>query len=161
MTKYLFSALFFAFGLNLIAQEQKPTDPKKVQVMQQYVYYLDNGFEKIDLLKVGTVNRAFFTMGNPRLIIAKKNDPSLKNLLNSFTLIVYPADQSVQAKVFNTFSPAFTEGARQMMYIMKPDSKITFTEVKLNIIDASYQEPGSKYKNDPGTLPVSFFLYLK
>jgi hypothetical protein len=161
MIKYLFSALFFALTLTAIAQEQKPIDSKKLQIMQQYVYFLDNGFEKIDLLKVGSVNRAFFTMGNPRLIIAKKNDPKLKNLLNSFTLIVYPTDQSVQAKVFYIYSPAFTEGARQMMYVMKPESKITFTEVKLNVIDATYQEPGSKYKNDPGTLPVSFFLYLK
>jgi len=137
-------------------------DKKKVEIMQRYVYYLDNGFQRVDLLKVPSVDRSFFSMGNPRLIIAAKNDPSLKNLLNSFTLIVNPADQSVQTKVFNIYSAAFTDGCRQMLYAMKPESKITFTEVKLNVLDETTSNiPGGKYKNPAGTLPASFFLYLK
>ncbi|MFN4083137.1 MAG: hypothetical protein ACK4K9_05840 [Bacteroidia bacterium] len=156
---YIFLILF-SFYNQVFAQHQ--TDPKKIEVMQRYVYFLDNGFEKIDLLKVGSVDRSFFTLGNPRLIIARKNDPSLKNLLNSFTIAVQPSDPSVQSKVFPIKSPAFTEGCRQMIYVMKPESKITFTEVQLNVIDpGTTSTPGAKYQNAPGMLPVSFFLYLK
>jgi hypothetical protein len=137
-------------------------DPKKIEVMQRYVYFLDNGFEKIDLLKVGSVDRSFFTLGNPRLIVARKNDPSLKNLINSYTVVVNPVDPTTKGKAFENFSPYFSEACRQMIYVMKPESKITFVEVKLNVIDpGTTSAPGAKYQNAPGTLPVSFFLYLK
>lgn len=146
----------------ILSTVQAQPNPKNIQTAQKYVYFLDNGFEKIDLLKVGSVDRTFFTIGNPRLIIAHKDDKGLRNILNSFTLIVEPSDASVQSKVFNIHSPAFTDGARQMMYILKPQSKITFSEVKLNIADDSNSKnPGGKYVNPVGTLPVAFFLYIK
>ncbi len=167
--KKSFCLFAFAFALllvntKLMAQATQPSpNPKNMEVAQRFTYFLDNGFEKLDLMKVGSVDKGFFNLGNAQLIICDKNDSKKKNLLNSFTLIVEPSDASMQNKIFATPSPNFTSNCKQYITALKPQSKITFSEVKLNTtlpVTNSYA-PGSKYGLGAGVLPIAFFLYIK
>jgi len=139
-------------------------DKKKsnIEEAQKYVYFLDNGFEKIDLLQTGEVKRSFFTIGTPMLVIAKKDDPSRRNIISSYTVLVKPSIPAEQPRDFKMSSALFTPGASQMISVQKPESIIQFLEVKLTVVDALPKEQSqSKFKNEFGTLPVSFYLYLR
>lgn len=155
---YLGSCCFF----EVKAQTPQP-NPKNIEIAQRFAYFLSNGFEKIDLMKVPSVDKSFFNLGNTQLIIYDKNDPSKKNLLNSFTLMVEPSDLKYQNKIFQTPSSYFGSGCMQYLTLMTPQSKITFTEVKLNttLPVAVQQAPGSKHSLGVGVLPIAFFLYIK
>jgi hypothetical protein len=159
----LISFILFAVQINTTAQTPTP-NPKNIEIAHRFSYVLDNGFEKIDLMKVGTIDKSFFNLGTTQLIICDKNDRSNKNLLNSFTLVIESSDPSkVQNKVFATPSPVFTSGCKQLITILPSQSKITFMEVKLNttLPVAVQQAPGSKHVLGPGVLPIAFFLYIK
>ncbi|MBC7382116.1 MAG: hypothetical protein H7296_03870 [Bacteroidia bacterium] len=156
--------LFFLLQLAAPAKAQTPNpNPKNIEIAHRFTYILDNGFEKIDLMKVPDIDKSFFNIGNAQLIICEKNDTRKKNLLNSFTLIVEPSDPNEQSKVFSNPSPTFTSVCKQFVTGLKPKSKITFSEVKLNtsIPVTNSQAPGSKYGLPMGMLPVAFFLYIK
>ncbi len=165
--KKLFSVLvialcMFSFSNEAGAQTPNP-NPKNIELAKRFSYILDNGFEKIDLEKVPDIDKSFFNLGNAQLIIYDKNDPKKKNLLNSFTLIVEPSDPNMQNKVFAHPSPTFSSNCKQYVTALKPKSKITFSEVKLNttLPVTNAQAPGSKYGLPTGMLPVAFFLYIK
>ncbi|OYU97601.1 MAG: hypothetical protein CFE21_04720 [Bacteroidetes bacterium B1(2017)] len=156
--------LFVSIFLGQAITAQTPTpNPRNIEIAQKFNYILDNGFEKIDLMKVGTIDKSFFNLGNPQLIIWDKNDKTKKNLLNTFSLIVESSDPKIQSKVFQTPSCVFTSGCKQLITILPANSKITFTEVKLNttLPVAVQQAPGSKHTLAPGMLPIAFFLYIK
>ena len=143
--------------------QQPQANPKNIEIAQRFIYFLDNGFEKIDLLKVGTIDKSFFNFGNVQLIIYDKNDKTKKNVLNTFTLIIEPNDPKIQNKVFQMPSSFFTSGSKQYITLLNSQSKITFAEVKLNVTlpQAVQQAPGSKHSLAPGMLPIAFFLYIK
>jgi hypothetical protein len=147
---------------NAMAQHPEP-NPKNVEIAKRFLYFLENGFESVDLMKVGSIDRSFFSLGTPQLVIYDKNDKSKKNLLNSFSIMVQPSQENVQAKVFQMQSPQFTNGCKQFLTVMPIDSKITFAEVKLNttLPLAIQPAPGAKHVLGPGVLPIAFFLYLK
>lgn len=155
--------LSFASGIPSLMAQQPTANPKNLEIAHRFTYVLDNGFEKIDLMLVGTVDKSFFNLGNAQLIICDKNDKSRKNLLNSFTLMVEPSESKIQSKVFPTPSPTFTSGCKQMITMLPAQSKITFTEVKLNttLPVAVQQAPGSKHALGVGVLPIAFFLHIK
>ncbi len=156
--------LLFAVGSSTWLRAQEPqVNPKNVEIAQRFNYFLENGFETIDLLKVGSIDKSFFNLGNPKLVIYDKNDRTKKNLLNSYTLMVEPSDPKIQNKIFPTPSPAFGSGCKQFITMLPAQSKITFTEVTLNVTIpvAVQQAPGSKHKLGPGMLPIAFFLYIK
>jgi hypothetical protein len=156
--------LLLAMGLTFGSFAQQPqANPKNIEIAQRFNYILDNGFEKIDLMKVGSIDKSFFNLGNAQLIIYDKNDKSKKNLLNSFTLMVEPSDPKLQNKIFQTPSPNFGSGCKQYITLLPTQSKITFTEVKLNttLPVAVQQAPGSKHQLGVGVLPIAFFLYIK
>lgn len=163
----ILSIVLTAFILLLHASKipaQTPApNPKNIETAQRFTYILDNGFEKIDLMKVPDIDKSFFNLGHAQLLICDKNDPRKKNLLNSFTLIVEPIDQSMQNKIFTMPSSSFTGACMQYVTALKPKSKITFSEVKLNttLPVANQHAPGSKYSLPTGMLPVAFFLYIK
>ena len=156
----LFFCVFFIFCVQ--AQNPQP-NPKNIEIAHRFTYILSNGFEKLDLMKVPSVDKSFFNLGNTQLIICDKNDPSKKNLLNSFTLLVEPSEPKYQNKVFQTPSSFLGSGCMQYLTLMPPQSKITFMEVKLNttLPVAVQQAPGSKHTLGAGTLPIAFFLYIK
>lgn len=144
------------------AQQPQP-NPKNIEIAQRFSYLLDNGFEKIDLMKVGSIDKSFFNYGNVQLIIYEKNDKSKKNVLNTFSLIIEPNDPKIQNKVFQMPSSWFSAGSKQYITLLNSQSKITFVEVKLNVTlpTAVQQAPGSKHTLAPGMLPIAFFLYIK
>ena len=162
--KTILFALFCLVICQQAATAQQPqANPKNIEIAHRFTYILDNGFEKIDLMQVGTIDKSFFNLGNAQLIICDKNDKSKKNLLNSFTLMVEPSDPKIQSKVFPTPSSVFSGGCKQMITLLPSQSKITFTEVKLNttLPVAVQQAPGSKHNLGVGVLPIAFFLYIK
>ncbi len=147
---------------NTFAQHPEP-NPKNMEIAKRFSYFLENGFESIDLMKVGSVDRSFFSLGTPQLVIYDKNSKTKKNLLNSFSIMVQPSQENVQGKVFAMQSPQFTNGCKQFLTVMPIDSKITFAEVKLNttLPVVTQPAPGAKHVLGPGVLPIAFFLYLK
>jgi hypothetical protein len=147
---------------NAMAQHPEP-NPKNMEIAKRFSYFLENGFESIDLMKVGSIDRSFFSLGTPQLVIYDKNDKSKKNLLNSFSIMVQASQENVQGKVFSMQSPQFTNGCKQFLTIMPVDTKITFAEVKLNttLPVVTQPAPGAKHVLGPGVLPIAFFLYLK
>ncbi len=150
------------FSFQLGAQ-QPQANPKNIEIAQRFNYILDNGFEKIDLMKVGTIDKSFFNYGNAQLIIYDKNDKTKKNVLNTFSLLIEPNDPKIQNKVFQMPSSSFSSGSKQYITLLNSQSKITFAEVKLNVTlpQAVQQAPGSKHSLAPGMLPIAFFLYIK
>lgn len=144
------------------AQEPQ-ANPRNLEIANRFSYFLENGFEKIDLMKVPSVDKSFFNMGHPVLIIYDKNDRSRKNLLNSFTLVVEPSDPKISNKVFQMPSANFTIPAKQFLTMLPANSKITFMEVQLNttLPQTVQQAPGSKHKLGPGILPIAFYLFIK
>ena len=155
-------AMIGLFANKTFSQHPEP-NPKNMEIAKRFTYYLENGFESIDLMKVGSVDRSFFSLGTPQLVIYDKNNKTKKNLLNSFSIMVQPSQENVQGKVFQMHSPQFTSGCKQFLTVMPIDSKITFAEVKLNTIlpVVSQPAPGAKHVLGPGVLPIAFFLYLK
>jgi hypothetical protein len=150
---FLLQVLFFVAQANA----QAP-NPKNIELAKQFVYFLDNGFEKIDLLKVSSVKRAFFTLGRPKLIIAEKTDKTQKNLVNSYSILVKGASNSDHdKKAFPTVSPFSTTKCNEFIVIQQAKSSITFLEIKLNKI-----MPGqpTNPKVPVGNLPVGFYLFL-
>ena len=147
---------------NAMAQHPEP-NPKNMEIAKRFSYFLENGFESVDLMKVGSIDRSFFSLGTPQLVIYDKNDKTKKNLLNSYSIMVQPSQENVQGKVFTMQSPQFTNGCKQFLTIMPVDSKITFAEVKLNttLPVVTQPAPGAKHVLGPGVLPIAFFLYLK
>lgn len=161
--KYILAVLVLVI-FNKIASAQHPEpNPKNMEIAKRFSYFLENGFESIDLMKVGSVDRSFFSLGTPQLVIYDKNDKSKKNLLNNFSIMVQPSQENVQGKVFQMHSPQFTTGCKQFLTVMPIDSKITFAEVKLNttLPVVTQPAPGAKHVLGPGVLPIAFFLYLK
>ena len=77
--------------------------------------------------------------------------------------MVEPSDPSIQNKIFPTPSPVFGSGCKQYITMLPAQSKITFTEVTLNVTVpvAVQQAPGSKRSLGAGMLPIAFFLYIK
>jgi hypothetical protein len=168
----VFSAVLFS--LNLTAQThnhgstQTPNsgyqpNAKNVEIASRFVYYLDNGFEQIDLLKVPSINKQFFNLGNPKLVIYDKNDKSKKNLLVSFTLMVEPNIPDFHGKAYQNFNQFFTNNCRQAVTACPKGSKITFVEVRLSttLPQAVQQAPGSKHVLPMGMLPVAFYLMIE
>jgi hypothetical protein len=150
--------------INQSAFGQLPApNPKNMEIARRFSYFLENGFETVDLMKVGSIDRSFFSLGTPQLVIYDKNDRTKKNLLNSYSIMVQPSQENIQGKVFSMQSPQFTNGCKQFLTILPIDSKITFAEVKLNttIPVVSQPAPGAKHVLGPGVLPIAFFLYLK
>lgn len=147
---------------NAFGQHPEP-NPKNMEIARRFSYFLENGFESIDLMKVGTIDRSFFSLGTPQLVIYDKNDKTKKNLLNSYSIMVQPSQENIQGKVFTMQSPQFTNGCKQFLTVLPIDSKITFAEVKLNttLPVVSQPAPGAKHVLGPGVLPIAFFLYLK
>jgi hypothetical protein len=152
----------FVINQNAFCQQPEP-NPKNMEIARRFSYFLENGFESIDLMKVGSIDRSFFSLGTPQLVIYDKNDRTKKNLLNSYSIMVQPSQENIQGKVFSMQSPQFTNGCKQFLTILPIDSKITFAEVKLNttIPVVSQPAPGAKHVLGPGVLPIAFFLYLK
>jgi hypothetical protein len=152
----------FVINQNAFGQQPEP-NPKNMEIARRFSYFLENGFESIDLMKVGSIHRSFFSLGTPQLVIYDKNDRIKKNLLNSYSIMVQPSQENIQGKVFSMQSPQFTNGCKQFLTILPIDSKITFAEVKLNttIPVVSQPAPGAKHVLGPGVLPIAFFLYLK
>ena len=72
--------------ITFISAQEPQANPKNVEIATRFTYILDNGFEKIDLMKVGSIDKSFFNLGNAQLIICDKNDKNKKNILN---LILY------------------------------------------------------------------------
>ncbi len=138
-------------------QGNSQTTPQNMEIVKRFVYFLDNGFEKIDLLKVPSVKRSFFSIGKPQLIIADKNDKSKKNLVNSFTILVKEGGNDEHGKSYANPSPFTTGTCNSVISAQKPKATITFLEIKLNV---TLPSTGSKYSNPIGSLPVGFFLYL-
>jgi hypothetical protein len=159
----ILTLLSVVLGFQTIRAQQPQANPKNIEIAQRFTYILDNGFEKVDLMLVGSIDKSFFNLGNAQLIICDKNDKSKRNLLNSFTLMVEPNDPKIQSKVFPTPSSVFSSGCKQMITMLPSQSKITFTEVKLNttLPVAVQQAPGSKHSLGVGVLPIAFFLYIK
>ncbi len=154
--------LFGLFALVVAGLGAQP-NPKNVELAHRFSYILDNGFEKIDLEKVPDIDKGFFNLGSPKLLIYDKNDASKKNLLNSFSLLIEPTGTALPARVFSNPSPAFTSNCKEYVTSLPAKSKITFSEVKLNITlpVTTAHAPGSKYGLPAGMLPVAFFLYIK
>lgn len=155
MRKLIFLLQIFFFLAQ--ANAQAP-NPKNIELAKQFVYFLDNGFEKIDLLKVSSVKRSFFTLGRPKLIIAEKNDKTQKNLVNSYSILVKGVSNSDHdKKAFPTASPFSTPKCNDFITIQQAKSSITFLEIKLNKI-----MPGQPVnpKVPIGNLPVGFYLFL-
>ncbi len=135
---------------------------KNVEIAARFIYYLDNGFEQIDLMKVASINKQFFNLGNPKLVVYDKNDKSKKNLLVSFTLMVEPKIPDFHGKAYQNYNHFFTNDCRQAVTICPTGSKITFIEVRLSttLPQAVQQAPGSKHTLPQGMLPVAFYLYI-
>ncbi len=150
---FLLTAIFFM----LQAYAQAPNQ-KNIELAKKFVYYLDNGFEKIDLLKVPSVKRSFFTMGRPKLIISEKTDKTQKNLVNSYSILVKGASNSDHdKKAFPTASPFSTPKCNDFIVVQQAKSSITFLEIKLNKIMPG--QPANP-KVPIGNLPVGFYLFL-
>ncbi|MFY8020291.1 MAG: hypothetical protein ACOVP1_03805 [Bacteroidia bacterium] len=151
----IFFALVLVF-MGIQVNSQQP-NPQNIEIAKRFVYFLDNGFEKIDLLKVPSVKRSFFSIGKPQLIIADKNDRSKKNLVNSYTILVKEGGNDEHGKSYANPSPFTTSTCNSVIASQKPKATITFLEIKLNV---TLPTTGSKYNNPIGSLPVGFFLYL-
>lgn len=137
--------------------------PKNVEIAARFNYYLDNGIEQIDLLKVPSINKNFFAIGKPRLVIYDKNDPKKTNLLVSFTLMVEPNIKDFHGKAFQNYNQFFSNDTKSAVSICPKGSKITFVEVRLTttLPQAVQQAPGSKYVLPQGMLPVAFYLMIE
>jgi hypothetical protein len=137
-------------------------NPKNVEIANLFGYYLDNGFEQIDLMKVPSINKQFFNLGNPKLVIYDKNDKTKKNLLVSFALMVEPNIPDFHGKAYQNYNPFFTNDCKQAVLFCPKGSKITFVEVRVNrtLPQAIQQAPGSKNTLPQGMLPVAFYLFI-
>lgn len=177
MKKYFVSiilifAVFASFNLNAQTHNHKEGEThnsggyqpsaKNVEIAARFIYYLDNGFEQIDLLKVASINKQFFNLGNPKLVVYDKNDKSKKNLLVSFTLMVEPKIPDFHGKAYQNYNQFFSNNCRQAVTVCPTGSKITFVEVRLSttLPQAVQQAPGSKHILPQGMLPVAFYLYI-
>jgi hypothetical protein len=124
--------------------------------MQNFVYFFDNGFEKIDLTQTLEITRAFFTRGTPHLFMVTKNagyNESKRNLVQSYTAFVRD-ENNQNLKVFTMKNPLLTKDFQTYIFGCKPGSSIMFSEVKLTIV-----EPGV---NPEKTIkPAAFYIYLK
>ena len=124
--------------------------------MQNFVYFFDNGFEKIDLTQTLEITRAFFTRGTPHLFMVTKNagyNESKRNLVQSYTAFVRD-ENNQNLKVFTMKNPLLTKDFHTYIFGCKPGSSIMFSEVKLTIV-----EPG--VNPEKTTKPAAFYIYLK
>ena len=166
--------VFFVFTLSKVAAQThnhgsdkgqpayQPT-PKNVEIAAMFNYYLDNGFEQIDLLKVPSINKQFFNLGTPKLVVYDKNDKTKKNLLVSFSLMVEPNIPDFHGKAYQQYNPFFTSDCKQAVIFCPKGSKITFVEVRLSrtLPQSVQQAPGSKHTLPQGMLPVAFYLMIE
>lgn len=161
--RHLLLLWVLCFGAAVAGAQEPTPNPRNIEIATKFNYILDNGFDKVDLMKVPSVDKSFFNLGNAQLIIYDKNDRSKRNLLNSFTLVAESNDPKLPNKVFQTPSPNFTSGCKQYLTMLPSGSKITFMEVKLNVTlpVAVQQAPGSKHQLGPGVLPIAFYLFIK
>ena len=74
----VFVVFIFLFISHPIEGQTPNPNPKNIEVAQRFTYILDNGFEKVDLLKVPDIDKSFFNLGRAQLIICDKNDPRKK-----------------------------------------------------------------------------------
>ncbi len=158
------SAILLLLIGNLFSQQKENLTLTKIRV--GYTVYLDNGFEKIDLLQKGTISRSFFKLGTPQLLLVAKSGPySRKNLIISYTLIINPKSNDINAKPMkNTFTimgSRFTKDANNTIIAQNVGATITFTEVSLAITDLDGPNSAGVRNPKPGQLPLAFFLYLE
>jgi hypothetical protein len=124
--------------------------------MQNFVYFFDNGFEKIDLTQTLEISRAFFTRGTPHLFMVTKNagyNESKRNLVQSYTAFVRD-ENNQNLKVFTMKNALLTKDFQTYIFGCKPGSSIMFSEVKLTIV-----EPG--VNSEKNNKPAAFYIYLK
>lgn len=124
--------------------------------MQNFVYFFDNGFDKIDLTQTMEISRAFFTRGTPHLFMVTKNagyNESKRNLVQSYTAFVRD-ENNQNLKVFTMKNPLLTKDFQTYIFGCKPGSSIMFSEVKLTIV-----EPG--VNAEKSNKPAAFYIYLK
>jgi len=131
---------------------------KYAELQKRFVFFLDNGFERIDLQKNPSVKRSFFTLGKPQLIIAERNDASRKNLVNSFTIMLKENEKNEYTQTMKIPSPYITQDANMTISRQTTEAIITFIEIKLNILLPNMANP--KYQNPAGNLPFGFLIYL-
>jgi hypothetical protein len=105
--------------------------------MQNFVYFFDNGFDKIDLTQTLEISRAFFTRGTPHLFMITKNagyNESKRNLVQSYTAFVRD-ENNQNLRVFTMKTPILTKEFQTYIFGCKPGSSIMFSEVKLTIVE--------------------------
>lgn len=155
MKKLIVLTLLFLGLSGLNAQDG---NQKYGELQQRFVYFLDNGLEKIDLQKAPTVKRSFFSIGKPQLIIAERNDPSRRNLVNSYSIMFRDMVTDEYTKHIKVNSPFMTKNDALSISNQPDKVTITFVEIKLNV--ALPQMAHSKYKNPAGFLPFGFLVIL-
>ncbi len=124
--------------------------------MQNFVYFFDNGFDKIDLTQTLELSRAFFTRGTPQLFMITKNagyNESKRNLVQSYTAFVRD-ENNQNLKIFTMKTPILTKEIQTYIFGCKPGSSIMFSEVRLSVV-----EP--KITSDKTNKPAAFYIYLK
>ena len=124
--------------------------------MQNFVYFFDNGFDKIDLTQTLEISRAFFTRGTPRLFMVTKNagyNESKRNLVQSYTAFVRD-ENNQNLKVFTMKTPILTKEFQTYIFGCKPGSSIMFSEVRLSVVETNPTP-------DKTNKPAAFYIYLK
>lgn len=151
MKKYLILlVLSFAFFTNAKSQYLRKDN------MQNFVYFFDNGFDKIDLTQTLEISRAFFTRGTPHLFMITKNagyNESKRNLVQSYTAFVRD-ENNQNLRVFTMKTPILTKEFQTYIFGCKPGSSIMFSEVRLSVVEPNLS-PEKTNK------PAAFYIYLK
>lgn len=151
MKKYLaLTILSIAFFTNAKSQYLRKDN------MQNFVYFFDNGFDKIDLTQTMEISRAFFTRGTPHLFMITKNagyNESRRNLVQSYTAFVRD-ENNQNLKVFTMKTPILTKEFQTYIFGCKPGSSIMFSEVRLSVVEPN-RSPDKTNK------PAAFYIYLK
>ena len=151
MKKYLaILVLSIAFFTNAKSQYLRKDN------MQNFVYFFDNGFDKIDLTQTLEISRAFFTRGTPHLFMITKNagyNESKRNLVQSYTAFVRD-ENNQNLRVFTMKTPILTKEFQTYIFGCKPGSSIMFSEVRLSVVEPNLT-PEKTNK------PAAFYIYLK
>lgn len=159
-------AVLFLCAIFLLSTTQSlQENPTLTKLRAGYKVYLDNGFEKVDLMQKGSIKRDFFKLGTPQLVLVPKSGPYMnKNHIVSYTLIIKPAENQMGTQaVKNTFSIAgsrFSKDACKAVSSQQKGATITFTEVSLATTDLDGPNSAGVRNPKPGQLPIAFFLYL-
>lgn len=160
--KNLIIIILSFFCLNSFAQKEHPTLTK---MKAGYYLYLDNGIEQIDLYKKIDVNRNFFKVGSPRVVLAPKiGNLARKNCLIGFSLLLKNAnimDPDGKTKtIFPIKGNYFGKECNKAISILPQGSVLTFTEVDLSITDLDGPNLNGIRPKKPGQLPIGFTVYI-